>query len=698
MSGFIPDISNSHLEPYFNALQRQRAIPLCQTYFLLLGAATVIFTLTALIINDNQSLGLAAFILIALAGILFYLTFLAHQRRIKSFESVLPPTSWLIFSALHLTGMITTNLQIIQISITVIALFAFSILHLEQKIFMRLLFSNCVLILIIKGQQSAGPLTIMSYGITLSIVMALTYISYRHLHQHDWRLFRFERQLYEINKMAVKAQEDEMKANQMKSRFLANMSHEIRTPLTAIIGYAEKIKKQILSLSQLREASSVMLDSSRYLLTLINDILDLSKVEAGKLEIELSNHSIFQIIADLEVALDKLADKNQVNFIINYEFPFPEEVLCDPIRLKQIINNLCANAIKFSKAGTVELSISANENMKVLLFKVKDNGIGMDQATLRSLFKPFVQGDASTTRRYGGTGLGLHISYQLARRMEGDIKVVSEQNVGSEFTLLLPLKIPSDSIWLADIPNVTPYSKQQENVANQRFEGRLLVAEDQPDNRALIADILADYGIEVVCVENGEQALEKALTVDFDLILLDIQMPVMDGLTAAKQIKACAIATPIYALTANVMKQDLELYTNHGFKGAIAKPIDHIELIKVFNEHLAAQSDQKEIIEKATRKLTGSRLQQLRSDYMKTLNEDIKQLKSLVNRIESNDFTQLKQLLHRIKGASGNYQMDEIYQSICLLEDENNNWKMSMDFLTQSVEHYYQTLAENHDK
>ncbi|WMS86238.1 ATP-binding protein [Pleionea litopenaei] len=698
MSGFIPDISHSHLEPYFAALQRQRAIPLCQTYQVILGCAAILVASAQSFVIEDYRLWMISLALITMAFALYYKTYLSPSRHIRSFESTAIPITWLFLAAIHVPSVSDHGLEYLRQTVVIIALFALSILHLQKKALYLLLYSSAVICIIFSWRNNIPIVEFTSIVFSILVATALSVVTYRHVNHHDWRLFRFERQLYEINKMAVKAQEDEMRANQMKSRFLANMSHEIRTPLTSIVGYAEKIKHQILSLPQLKQSSSIILDNSQYLLSLINDILDLSKVEAGKLEIEEIESDIFELMNELELSLEKVADKNQVLLDINFIMPFPEKIICDEKRLKQIISNLCNNAIKFSKAGKVQVEVSANQNLKVILFKVIDNGIGMDDVTLRNLFKPFVQGDPSTTRRYGGTGLGLHISHQLAKRMEGDIKVLSQKGVGSEFTVILPLKISNSSIWLDTKPTIARLPKDFSFYAEKKFAGSVLIAEDQPDNRALLMDMLTDYGIETVCVENGEQALEKTLTNDFDLLLIDIQMPIMDGLTAAQQIRACGVETPMYALTANVMTQDIELYKKHGFAGAISKPIDHSELISLFSKHLVEQSQQQAIAQTIAENMHSKRLPELRKNYIPTLIEDVDKLKTAIGTLESLNQQTLTRVAHRIKGTAGNFELDSVTDYAALIESETNAWLSGIHFLVGALEHHLKEVVDKNER
>lgn len=450
-------------------------------------------------------------------------------------------------------------------------------------------------------------------------------------------------------------------ANEAKSRFLANMSHEIRTPMTSIIGYAEGLMHGDIEKSQVPHAVKVISQNGKHVLGLINDILDMSKIEANKLEIETLPTELFSILQELNGILQRQINAKGLDFTIQYAFPLPSRLFLDPTRVRQILLNLTNNAIKFTKKGSITLAVSFYDGR--LRVAVTDTGKGMGEEELQKLFTPFSQGDASVTRKFGGTGLGLHISKSLAERMGGDITVTSSVGHGTCFTLVIPCVFTSDSQWLYSHDDVekalTVTQPKQTNVFDQSLLGTILLAEDHPDNRLLIKRMLEKMGLEVTAVENGEQALAATLETEFDLILLDIQMPVMDGLTALDMMAATGCTTPVIALTANAMKEDKALYFQKGFIDHIAKPIDRNEFCSKISCYLGIDATDIHLPEEEMAKL--------RSGFISSVEGYLLQLEQI---IASDDFAKLGQLAHAIKGAAGMFGFSTISDCASELESE----------------------------
>ena len=377
-------------------------------------------------------------------------------------------------------------------------------------------------------------------------------------------------------------------ANRAKSSFLAKMSHEMRTPLTAIIGFAEVSLGSKQTMDERINALRIIQQSGNHLLHIINDILDLSKIEAEKLEVDQCECSLFSILNDVHALVHMLAQRNQVAFGINYVFPLPAHIYTDPLRLKQIVINLCGNALKFTEKGFVYVNVGFDRATRQLTIAVQDSGVGLTSEEQRGLFQDFHQADTSVQRKYGGTGLGLALSQKLAAMLGGKITLTSEKNVGSTFTLELaqPAAV-SELVFVASVaqvpvgtlPATAPYEARH-------FAGRVLCAEDTPELAELIGLLLRRVGVTVEIVQNGTQAVERATRERFDLILMDIQMPVLDGVSAMTKLKESGCDTPVIAVTANAMKEDREHYRAVGFTDFLVKPIDRLQLRRVLETYL----------------------------------------------------------------------------------------------------------------
>jgi len=379
-------------------------------------------------------------------------------------------------------------------------------------------------------------------------------------------------------------------ANQAKSEFLANMSHEIRTPLTAILGYSDMLRDQDQSPDEIEHEVDSIIRSGAHLQRIINDILDLSKIEAGQLVIENIEVQPARIIHDVESIFGARARDKGIDFEIHYDFPIPRKIISDPTRLKQIIFNLCGNALKFTEEGGIKVNLSYQEDNRLLKFQIVDTGIGMNEEELSRLFKPFSQADSSTTRRFGGTGLGLCIARQLSQKLGGDVMVSSEKGVGTtfEFTISIgDIDQPDMALQIEDMQ----VEDVEENIRLElnSVSGHVLVVEDSPDNQDLISKYLLKVGATVEVVENGLMAVQRALTGSYDLILMDVQMPVMDGLTATKKLRSEGYSHPIVSITANAMKEDRDKCLEAGADDYLTKPIDINRFYKVLQTYLTPQ-------------------------------------------------------------------------------------------------------------
>ncbi len=396
----------------------------------------------------------------------------------------------------------------------------------------------------------------------------------------------------ENNKVALKESKDAAEAaNRAKSDFLANMSHEIRTPMNAILGFTDVLRRGYdRSEGERQKYLDTIHTSGVHLLQLINDVLDLSKVEAGRLEVERIPVAPHVLVREVMQVLNVKAEEKDIDLEMHVDGDIPATIESDPTRLRQIITNLVGNAIKFTERGGVRIRLALAEGMFCL--RVVDTGVGMSPEQIENIFDPFVQADTSVTRRFGGTGLGLAISRRFARLLGGDIVALSQPGAGSEFVVTIESgSLDGVSMLTAD------EALHDESVSTQVERGgwrfppatRVLVVDDGEENRDLVQLVLEGAGLEVACAENGLVAVERALAHRFDAILMDMQMPVMDGYQATTKLREHGLETPILALTANAMKGFEQECLDAGCTGYLTKPVDIDLLLSTLGELLGGQ-------------------------------------------------------------------------------------------------------------
>jgi len=534
----------------------------------------------------------------------------------------------------------------------------------------------------------------------------------------------------EIENARKKAEE----IHKLKSLFLANISHEIRTPLSSIIGYSTLMQETNLDSKQKEYLMNIQ-TSADTLLNIVNTILDFSKIESGKMTLEFIPTNIYDIVISTFNTLKPLAKKKNLKYklIINTS---EECILTDPIRLRQILINLLNNAIKFTKSGSVTLILE-----KDFTFRIIDTGIGIPKEKLPKIFEAYLQADNTITRKFGGTGLGLTISSKLVELMGGELKVKSEVNKGSEFyfkitpTICNQLKLKDKIKEVALINNI--YEKElkeflsifnikinkntsiilttNENTAKElnailiddnenylytayyllyhyeekettsvQFKGKILIAEDYEFNRLFLKEILEKLGLEVDIAINGEEAIKKALENYYNLILMDVTMPKIDGIEASKIIKEKK-SVPIIAVTAHTFEEDVKKFLKYT-DDYLSKPIDMENLIKILNKYMKSSTSIKTKISKKFNFSIDQTKDILNTFIINTQNT----LEELKVAIENKNYKKLYEIFHNLKSSSGALEINDIYEVSTklmkkALNKEDTNYEDSIKVIEKSL-------------
>jgi signal transduction histidine kinase/CheY-like chemotaxis protein len=506
------------------------------------------------------------------------------------------------------------------------------------------LISNYPLIINITVNDSLYLKQWQRFSISLSLIAGFTALAMVVAFMVLIRSLKRREQDMEITRNLKTAAES---ANRAKSEFLAMMSHEIRTPLTAIIGFAEILSKPQ-SVDVNYNAGTVILRNGNHLLGIINDILDMSKIEAGRLDIEKIEFSPIDLIQGVQVMMQEYATSKGIVFDIEVDYPFPDQVVADTTRWKQILLNLCGNAIKFTDRGSVKLGLSYDKEAGNLICKVTDTGIGISDIERGRLFQRFSQADSTVARKYGGTGLGLHLVKQLAIKMGGNVMVDSELGVGSVFSVAINAPLAKYGIWLSEEPTRIEFKSQSSSISVP-LRGNVLLVDDGPDNRLLIGAFLSGIKVSFETAENGAQAVEMALAGNFDLILMDMQMPIMDGVTATAVLRSAGFAKPIIALTANVMSEDIQRYLQAGCTDCSGKPINFGELGKL----LAGLLEQYDQAADSVNQFDGiDGYEEILHAFEASLPGQLQQLSEY---IEARKWSDVVDLAHQLKGTGGSF-------------------------------------------
>ncbi|MGS2720983.1 response regulator [Paraglaciecola aestuariivivens] len=552
------------------------------------------------------------------------------------------------------TGHQAAKYLLIGLSISFIPSLLAGLESLEM--FSTLLINDELLILI------SGTLGLLCFAFsTLFNSQLLMQKSQQQCHQFEQKVQEQNATLSQTRYQLEQSNHELIEASLAKERFLATINHEICTPLTTIIGYADGILLGDIDKAEQQRVIEIMADNGNHLLRVMNDILDISKIEANKLDFENKPTALFSILAQLESGVGKRARDKGLAFHLDYAYPLPAQIYTDPKRLKQILFNLTNNAIKYTEKGFIGLSVSIVDNK--LKIEIKDSGEGIAELQLEKLFVPFAQADNAINRRMGGIGLGLSISQSLAKGLGGEIKVSSTPRKGSIFSFEMPLMTVEDSPWISNVSEIwqsTP-TKSVKPKALPNFAGcKVLLADDHPESLELIAILLKRMNIQVTEVDSGKQAIDTLFYHNFDLILLDIHMPHMDGPEALKQIRSEGNVTPVIALTANNMKHQIEHYLRLGFNDHLTKPIERQAMINKLNLWLNHTKDKDN-----EGPLHKEDMLTLVQDYKRDLAEQIQQIEQA---LQHRDLSLIAEYAHKIVGSAGSFGFDIVGEKFANIE------------------------------
>ena len=488
-----------------------------------------------------------------------------------------------------------------------------------------------------------------------------------------------------IKKMKVDLESAQKKGEvfiKAKESFLANMSHEIRTPMNAILGMS-----QLLSNIKLSKKNKMYLNgiskSASNLLVIINEILDYSKINSNKLNIEKIPVNLFEELNNCEQLFILKCEEKGIRLVKSISKELENTYIkSDPVRLNQVLNNLVSNAVKFTKKGTVNLNIELIKSTKdqlTIQFSIIDTGAGIPKSKLNHIFNPFSQADTSVTREYGGTGLGLTISKKIVNLMGGELSVLSEENSGSNFSFILNFKTCKS-------PSIT---KQKKHIKNPTLNKKLkiLLVEDNPLNQLYAQSVLEKHIKNLTIVNNGEEAIKVINNQKFDLILMDIQMPIMGGLECTKIIrKVKNIQTPIIALTANAFKEDRALYLQTGMNSYLSKPFSEQELISEISNVIG---NTKIIIPNQTRAKKINLPPAMINLFISEMNKNIKLFELHVS---ENDIQSINRLAHKIKPNLSMFGLEKVIPLCLNIEKCTKINKTEISKLTTSISNMIQHL------
>lgn len=438
-----------------------------------------------------------------------------------------------------------------------------------------------------------------------------------------------------------------------KGKFLANVSHELRAPLNSLLGYSEMLLQSDQDMRERVAGINTIIRNGEYMLNLVNDLLDLGKIEAGKLEIDKQNVQLFEIMSDVQHLFATQASRKNIEFDFDYQFPVPKTIYTDPLRFKQILVNLVSNAIKFTSAGYVKVETAYNTDGTLHVY-VRDSGIGLTEEHIHKIFDEYTQADKGTARQYGGTGLGLSLSNTLAQLLGGKILVSSTPGRGSVFTLEIDVGVQSEG----EMCTSSSCEREMRSIYtpenhDAQFVGRVLLVDDNTDNQSLFTNYLQRHGLNVVSAFNGKEALVKVQKESFDLIFMDAQMPVIDGITATRIMRDTGVTTPVVALTGNASWSDSQEFMEAGCNEYLTKPIRREHLLRVCKRFLTGVDKSSQVLSP----LHSSLLQDepgLQDIVVGFVNRYPQILATIREKLRTGDIEDFEVRIHELKGTGGN--------------------------------------------
>ena len=503
---------------------------------------------------------------------------------------------------------------------------------------------------------------------------------------------QLEVSLSEVSKFAKKSQE----ANEAKSMFLANMSHEIRTPMHAIMGFCEVLLDDGRLDGQQREHVSTIQNSGENLLTIINDILDFSKIEANKMKLELIQYPLKRILEHINSTTQSLARNKGLEFKIMHGTELPAYIKTDPTRLIQCLTNVTNNAIKFTEQGHIHIIVAVDriDGRPHIRFEVQDTGVGIPKDRQEKIFEQFSQAEDSTTRKYGGTGLGLAITKKLLGLLNGRIQLTSEVGVGTLFALSVPVNMDIEDQETLGEDTISQYVKRAARPRNVAFLGNVLVVEDNPSNQKLIGLLLKKWGLDISIEDNGHNAVERLKQESFDLVFMDMQMPVINGYETTRLIRSENIDTPVIALTANALHGDSEKCVKAGCSDYLSKPIDLKGLYWILSKYLTIDEENVKgqnnpppgmavhskpvFVDQEQNCSVVSTLASMPEfiEVLEIFTQGLpKQIKQINEALDESNIKDLRELVHDLKGSSGNAGFAQLMEKSieiekCILDDQ----------------------------
>lgn len=536
-----------------------------------------------------------------------------------------------------------------------------------------------------RGYESVFFWSILSALFLIALAAIISSIVSGFVEQKNRELIQKNSELEKVSKLALEA-------TRTKSAFLATMSHEIRTPLTAIIGFAEMNLHDLIPKDNRKKYSESILRNGKHLLQVINDILDISKLEADRIEFEEERFSPIKILHEVEQNLLPQVNKKALFLDMNYVYPIPEYITGDALRFKQVILNLCSNAIKFTEAGRINIKLSCDIDENKLYVEVVDTGIGMTDEQVEKVFDAFTQADSTVSRKYGGTGLGLALSKQFIEKMGGKIEAHSVLGIGSRFIININTGNISSAKIIRSKPSSYSYIQPVLHgaVEIKRVKGDILLAEDNLDNQQLFKLLLEKTGAKVQIASNGKEAVDAAMAKPFDLIFMDMQMPIMDGVEATRVLRQKGYDGVIISLTANAMKQDREACFEAGCNDYITKPVSEKTLYNTVCEYL-------EVIEVNVGNNADNSSQYNDSDVVELKEKFISNLPSKLELIKKcfreRDTDCVKSEIHKLKGLGGAIGLPEITNiSLKIEQSVSRNDTYQSESLINELEQMIQSI------